>query len=66
MTDVFVVDVYVNKAAQCTLVVEEMAPQLGVQRRQAIQRFAGRGCFNLDLSVAAGKMSQRCRNIYRD
>jgi hypothetical protein len=43
-----------------------MASQLGVQRRQAIQRFAGRGCFNLDLSVAAGKMSERCRNIYRD
>ena len=55
MTDVFVVDVDVNKASQCTLVVEEMAPQLGVKRRQAIQRFAGRSGFNLDLSIAAGK-----------
>ena len=66
MTDVFVVDVDVYKTSQCTLVVEEMSPQFGVERRQAIQRFPGRSGFNLDLSIAAGKLPQRCWNIYRD
>jgi hypothetical protein len=56
MADVFVVDVDVNKTSQGTLVIEEMPPQFGVQRRQAIQRFAGRSGFNFDVSIAAGKV----------
>ena len=66
MTDVFVVDINVDKAAQRVLVVVEMTALLGMQRRQTIQSFTGGGRFHLDAGIAAGKLTQRRGNIYRD
>jgi hypothetical protein len=52
VTDVFVVEINVDKVAQHVLIVEEMAAQAGVCRGEQIKRLTGGICFDCELRLS--------------
>jgi hypothetical protein len=58
VTNILVVDVNVDEVPQRVLIVEEMASQFAVRRRQLIESFSRRRGVNLNFGLATGELPQ--------